>query len=171
MWWSDGKITTISFPGFFPTRCHETRERDPSWAWHVSPRIWEITNEWIWGGTDKCEICLSVKHTVHGYFQDKFNIALQRFSLQYRLIIKDHKLLGPIQCGFRSNHSTEFASAAFSDFIRRDMDQGLLTDAVFIDLRKAFDSVDHDLLNRMDLRTVNWIVSKAIYLGFPKDQF
>ena len=35
------------------------------------------------------------------------------------------------------------------------MDQGLLTGAVFIDLRKTFDSVDHDLLNRMDSRTVN----------------
>ena len=64
-------------------------------------------------------------------------------------------LISPFQCGFRSNNSTEFAAAAFSDFIGRGMDQGLLTDAVFIDLRKAFDSFDHDLLNRMDLRTVN----------------
>ena len=55
----------------------------------------------------------------------------------------------------RSNYSTELASTAFSDFIRRGMDQGLLTGAVFIDLGKAFDSVDHDLLSRMDLRTVN----------------
>ena len=138
---------------------------------NVSPRIWEITNEWFWGGTDKCEICLAAKHTVHWYFQDKFNIVLQRFSLQYRLIINEHKLLSPIQCRFRSNHSTEFAAAAFSYFIWRDMDQGLLTAAVFIDLRKAFDSVDDDLLNRMVLRTVNWIGSKFIYLGFPKDQF
>ena len=69
--------------------------------------------------------------------------------------INEHKLLKPFQCEFRSNNSTEFAAAAFSDFIRRGMYQGLLTGAVFIDLRKAFDSVDHDLLNRMDLRTVN----------------
>ena len=41
--------------------------------------------------------------------------------------------------------STEFAAvAAFSDCVRRGMDKGLLTDAVFIDLRKAFDSVDRD---------------------------
>ena len=70
-------------------------------------------------------------------------------------MINQHKLLSPIQCGFRSNHSIESAAAAFSDFVRRDMDQGLLTAAVFIDLRKAFDSVDHDLLNRMVLRAVN----------------
>ena len=25
---------------------------------HVSPRIWEITNKRLGGGTDKCEICL-----------------------------------------------------------------------------------------------------------------
>ena len=58
----------------------------------------------------------------------------------------ERKLLNPFQCGFRSNHSTEFAAVAFSDYVRRGMDQGLLTGAVFIDLRKAFDSVDHDLL-------------------------
>ena len=44
----------------------------------------------------------------------------------------EHKLLSPFQCGFRSNHSTEFAAVAFSDYVRRGMDQGLLTGAVFI---------------------------------------
>ena len=58
----------------------------------------------------------------------------------------EHKLVSPFQCGFKSNHSTEFTAVAFSDFVRRGMDQGLLTGAVFIDLRKAFHSVDHDLL-------------------------
>ena len=77
------------------------------------------------------------------------------FSLQDGSIINEHKLLSSFQCGFRSNNSTEFAAATFSDLIRRGMYQGLLTGAVFIDLRKAFDSVDHDLLSRMDLGTVN----------------
>ena len=167
MWWSDGKIRTIFFS---PTRPYRTRERR-TWLGLVMclPESGRLQMNDFGGGTDKCEIRLAVKHTVHWHFQEKFNIL--GFSLQYGSIINEHKLLSPFQCGFRSNHSTEFVAAAFSDFIRRDMDQGLLTSAVFIDLRKAVDSVDHDLLNRMDSRTVNWTGSKAIYLGFPKDQF
>ena len=43
-------------------------------------------------------------------------------------------------------HSTETAAIAFSNVVRKGMDQGLLTGGVFVDLRKAFDSVDHVLL-------------------------
>ena len=50
------------------------------------------------------------------------------------------------QCGFRKGHSTDLAVLSFTDSIRRSTDQGLLTGAVFIDLRKALDTVDHDLL-------------------------
>ena len=65
---------------------------------------------------------------------------------QLHSFLSEHKLLSPFQCGFRRNHSTEFAAIAFSDYIRRGIDLGLLTGAVFIDLRKAFDSVDHEIL-------------------------
>ena len=65
---------------------------------------------------------------------------------QLHSFLSEHKLLSPFQCGFRRNHSTEFAAIAFSDYIWRGMDLGLLTGAVFIDLRKAFDSVDHEIL-------------------------
>ena len=60
--------------------------------------------------------------------------------------LNEHKLLSSFQCGFGRNHSTEFAAIAFSDYIRRGMDLGLLTGAVFIDLREAFDSVDPEIL-------------------------
>ena len=63
----------------------------------------------------------------------------------YDFLAKE-KLLSPYQCGFRKGHSTELAVLSFTDSIRRSMDQGLLTGAVFIDLRKAFNTVDHDLL-------------------------
>ena len=98
----------------------------------------------------------------------------------------EHKLLSPFQCRFRSNHSTEFAAVACSDYVRRGMDQGLLTGAVFIDLRKAFDSVDHDLLisklQSYGLKNIelNWfksylldrkpLIIAQLRLGFPKDQ-
>ena len=64
--------------------------------------------------------------------------------------------LSPYQCGFRKNHSTETAAIAFTDSVRRNMDQGLLTGAVFIDLRKAFDTIDQSvLLNKLMKYGVN----------------
>ncbi|KAL9986631.1 hypothetical protein ACROYT_G000802 [Oculina patagonica] len=60
--------------------------------------------------------------------------------------LTENKILSPYQCGFRKNHSTESAAISFTDTIRRGMDQGLLTGAVFIDLRKAFDTVDHEII-------------------------
>ena len=77
----------------------------------------------------------------------------------------ENKLLSPFQRGFRENHPTEFAVVAFSDFVRHGVDQGLLTGAVFIDRRKAFDSVEHDLcINRLESygfkdTELNWIKS------------
>ena len=62
--------------------------------------------------------------------------------------LTEHQLLSAYQCGFRKNHSTESAAISFTDSIRRGMDQGLLTGSVFIDLRKAFDTVDHYILLR-----------------------
>ena len=60
--------------------------------------------------------------------------------------LKEHNILSPYQCGFRKAHSTEFAALSLADTIRRNIEQGQLTGALFIDFRKAFDSIDHSVL-------------------------
>ena len=74
------------------------------------------------------------------------NLLERAVHRQLYQFLSKHQILSPFQCGFRKNHSTESAAISFTDSIRRGMDQGLLTGAVFIDLRKAFDSVDHDII-------------------------
>ena len=56
--------------------------------------------------------------------------------------LRKHKLLNPHQCSFRKGHSTKFAALSFVDTIRRNIDLGLMTGGVFLDLPKAFDSFD-----------------------------
>ena len=65
---------------------------------------------------------------------------------QFSKYLTNHHLLTPYQCRFRKFHSTETAVLSLTDTIRKNVDLGMLTVAVFIDLRKAFDSVNHTLL-------------------------
>ena len=55
-------------------------------------------------------------------------------------------LLSKSQHGFRKKHSTKTASIYFCDSIRKQMNNGKLTGAVYIDLSKAFDTIGHSVL-------------------------
>ena len=57
-----------------------------------------------------------------------------------------NNLLSPYQSRFSKNFFAETAVTFFVDEIRRYMDNGLLTGAVFIDPKKAFDTIDHYIL-------------------------
>ena len=57
-----------------------------------------------------------------------------------------NELITPNQFGFRPKLSTVTARAHFTDNILQSLDKGGLTGAVFSDLSKAFDTVDHVLL-------------------------
>ena len=68
------------------------------------------------------------------------------------------------QFGFRANHSTEYACASFLNFIHSAIDSGYIQAALFLDVRKAFDSLTH----RIHLWKLSHI---PIYIGIRSNAF
>ena len=57
-----------------------------------------------------------------------------------------NNLLDPKQGGFRANHSTTNTISKFTENIYKGINEGELTIATYIDLKKAFDTVNHKIL-------------------------
>ena len=57
-----------------------------------------------------------------------------------------HNILCKFQSGFGKNNSTDFRLSYVTDKISKGFDSGLLTGMILIDLQKAFDTIDHNIL-------------------------
>lgn len=67
-------------------------------------------------------------------------------------------LVSKFQSGFRPGHSTFTTLLQMCNNWYENMDNGKLTGVVFIDIRKAFDSIDHSiLLNKLAYYVVSQI--------------
>ena len=65
---------------------------------------------------------------------------------QLSCYLNDSKLLFNNQYGFRSMHSTEYAVLELIDKIITQMDKDELPINIYLDLSKAFDTIDHSIL-------------------------
>ncbi len=71
----------------------------------------------------------------------------------------------PMQFGFRAKYSTETANCFLIENIKTLLDKGGVVGAVFLDLKKAFDTVNHRILMsklscfNFSSHTLNWIES------------
>ena len=62
------------------------------------------------------------------------------------IFLDDNNLITDNQFGFRKFHSTELAVVDIQNTLLRNLDNNKLTCTIFLDLAKAFDSVDHAIL-------------------------
>ena len=60
-----------------------------------------------------------------------------------------HNCIYELQFGFRAKHSTNHALFSLTEMIREALDNGKFACGIFIDLQKAFDTVDHHILLKL----------------------
>ena len=84
---------------------------------------------------------------------------------QTSAFLNSRNLLYNYQSGFRKTHSTDFCLSFLNDKVLKGFDQGLITGMILIDLQKAFDTIDHDILLQklypidFSKHSVNWFRS------------
>ena len=77
----------------------------------------------------------------------QFSKILEKiFHNRLMSFLNDKQILYNGQFGFRKNHSTSIAILELVEEMTTAMDNSQSSVAVFIDLKKAFDTVDHNIL-------------------------
>ena len=68
--------------------------------------------------------------------------------IQLKQYLEQHNLLYKSQYGFRENHSTEYAALELIDHFFNNLDNPKIPFSIFLDLSKAFYTLDHTILTQ-----------------------
>ena len=81
-----------------------------------------------------------------------------------------HSILLPTQYGFRANHSIIHALLDVITSSYDNINNTKFTTLVLLDLRKAFDMVNHNiLLNKLEQYGIRGVAHKFFHLFYPTD--
>lgn len=82
---------------------------------------------------------ISVLPLLSKFFEKHIHQALYNY-------MRNNNLLYTLQSGFRRSYSTETALIRLMDQLLFDMDKDQVSGIVFVDYKRAFDLIDHDIL-------------------------
>ena len=97
----------------------------------------------LFGNGEKKDTAIYCPISLLNSLSNLFEKILQNRRLQFT---EKNNLICPMQNGFRYNMSCVDAIASKTEFIRTEIDKKAQGQASFIDLQKAFDTLDHDIL-------------------------
>ena len=76
--------------------------------------------------------------------------------------IDKEDILYKFQFGFRKSHSTNHAIISLVEKVNQALDSGKVLVGIFLDLKKAFDTVDHEIL--VD-KLLNMVLGQIFLIG------
>ena len=82
---------------------------------------------------------ISILPTISKVFERVIHIQLYDYFCKNNLLCEQ-------QYGFRSKHSTELATIKLVHYLVKNMDENFIPCAIYLDLSKAFDTLNFDIL-------------------------
>ena len=127
----------------------------------VFPQEWKIARvSPIYKAGDKRERRnyppISVLSVVAGLFEKIIYLQLNQYLVE-------NNILSVHQSGFRKGQSTAPSLLSTTNSWLISMDSGLINGVVLLDLCKAFDTIDHEILINKLYLYINYMVSKALH--------